>query len=265
MNNEKLWKQVIAILASDEFRKRSRDYDRRQLIAIANSIGGQRMLVVHSSVISELQRIPHSNESRAVDAIAGIERYSAPKVEIFMVSHSWLRPAIRRADAHPDTPDHRKAKAIQEFVKWRIQWVQHHHGFTPEIYFWIDYCCIDQSQRTSALPLLPLWVACCERFLRIEAPDYSERAWCRLEALMSNVYSFADHHTSITPDYECRWPYTGREVTAALKDPRSGKATDPADQPLLKRLTELAEEPTARTERTERLRIDEASVKCFRL
>jgi hypothetical protein len=40
-----------------------------------------------------------------------------------------------------------------------------------------------------------------ERFLRIETPDYDEHAWCRVEPLLSHVFSFADYHVAIGLDF----------------------------------------------------------------
>lgn len=47
----------------------------------------------------------------------------------------WLRPD------HPDTHDNVKAKALLEFAKFRKQWVEKNHGFTPKLFFWIDVAC----------------------------------------------------------------------------------------------------------------------------
>jgi hypothetical protein len=190
--------------------------------------------------LAELGRIPRSEEGQAVDAIRGIDSFGAPVVEVFMVSHRWLRPSLDPLLPHPDNPGGDKARALAEFSRWRRQWVLTRHGFLPEIFYWIDYSCIDQDNAAAAVPLLPLWVACCERFLRIETEDYDERAWCRVEPLLSCVFSFADHHVSIRPDFRYRWPHFGAAVARPLLDPQGGKLTNPDDRSLIRPLVEVA-------------------------
>src|SRR5262249_50772976 len=180
---EALWARVSAVLSADNFREIASGFDRRSLMLLANACGGPPMRLLHWRRLVELGRLPHSDEGEAVDAIAGIDHFGAPEVEVFMVSHRWLRPSLDRRGLHPHGPRGGKARALCEFSLWRRAWVQNGHGFLPEIYYWIDYSCIDQARTEESIPLLPLWVACCERFLRIETPDYDERTWCRLERI----------------------------------------------------------------------------------
>ncbi len=259
-----IWGRVAAVLAAEEFRAHASGFDRLPLIRMTNALGGPTMRLLHWRKLEELGRIPHSGEGHAVDAVAGVEAFGAPLVEIFMVSHRWLRPSRDRSVAHPDGAGHEKARAIHEFSLWRRQWVRHQHGFLPEIYYWIDYCCIDQTNTEPAVPLLPLWVACCERFLRIETPDYHERAWCRVEPLLARVFSFADHQVSIGPDYRCRWPDTGTEAAAPLLDPRAGLVTNPEDLRLINPLAELAAAARPAADR-DAVQLGSTAVRCFRL
>jgi hypothetical protein len=223
------------------------------------------MRLLHWKKLVDLQRIPRSDERESVDAISGIDDFGAPDVEVFMVSHRWLRPSIDRTQAHPDGVGNEKAKTINEFSLWRREWVLKRHRFLPEIYYWIDFCCMDQSNTEGAVPMLPLWIACCERFLRIETVDYEERTWCRVEPLLSYVFSFADHHVSIGLDFRFKWPYTGVRAEAAILDPCTGKTTCPEDMGLIRPLVELAiQAPPASSGRTN-LRFGETTMKCFRL
>jgi hypothetical protein len=256
-----LWEGVLGILADRQFHVWGKGFDRRGLIARANSLGGPTMRLLHWGRLADLARLPRSDESEAVDAIGGIDEYGAPSVEVFMVSHRWLRPSLDATRSHPDDPEGRKARAINEFSTWRRNWVLHRHGFLPEIYYWIDYSCMDQENTAGAVPLLPLWVACCERFLRVETEDYDERTWCRLEPLLSYAFSFADHHVSIGLDFRCSWPQTGVETRRPILDPRGGKLTNPDDMRLIIPLTEVAE----RAQQSEVGRSRGAEVKCYSL
>jgi hypothetical protein len=223
------------------------------------------MRLLHWGRLFELGRLPHSDEGEAVDAIAGIDHFGAPAVEVFMVSHRWLRPSLDRRHSHPDGPENAKVKALNEFSLWRRQWVLHRHGFLPELYYWIDYSCIDQNHAEVAVPLLSLWVACCERFLRIETPDYDDRTWCRLEPLLSYCFSFADHHTSIEMDFRYRWPYHGTDSPRFILDPRTGKNTDPEDTRRIEPLVDLAVRLRPANQSRARVDLGKTRVKCFAL
>ena len=252
-------------LISARFRKHATSFDRRPLIRIANSLGGPQMKLIHWKRLRDLGRIPHSNEGHAVDAIAGIDTYGAPEVEIIMVSHRWLKPSLDRRTAHPDLPENTKAKAINEFSEWRRQWVLHKHGFLPEIYYWIDFPCIDQNDPSAAVPLLPIWVACCERFLRIDTQDYNSRAWCRLEPLLSYMYSFADHHLSIDLNYKSNWPDTGVETSLPILNPFDAQTTLPEDHKLILPLTRLATTAKPAKSAHTTVQFGGTTVKCFKL
>lgn len=260
-----LLERVHEQLESKEFQQRAAGFDRRPLIHIANSLGGPQMKLLHWKRLLELGRIPHSAELQTVEAIAGIDSFGAPEVEVIMISHRWLRPYLDRSMAHPDLADNKKAIAINEFSNWRRQWVLNKHGFLPEIFYWIDFACIDQTDTSAAVPLLPIWVACCERFLRIETDDYDSRAWCRLEPLLSYVYSFADYHLSIDLDYTSTWPDTGTEARLQILDPTIAETTLPDDFRLISPLTSLATQMKPANSGQSTVQFGGTTVKCFKL
>jgi hypothetical protein len=243
--SDSLWERTLGVLSGREFADSAGGFDRRRLIAQADTLGGPAMRLVHWERLAELGRIPRSNEGVAVAAADGIDRYGAGAVEIFMVSHRWLQPSLDPTRSHPDDATGSKARAINEFSVWRRKWVRHRHGFLPEVYYWLDYTCMDQDNTAAAVPLLPLWVACCERILRIETADYDARAWCRVEPLLAHTFSFADHQTAIGIGYRCRWPDTGMLVERPLLDPKGGQLTDPADMGLITGLVEIVERARA--------------------
>lgn len=264
-STQQFWDDAHSILSCDKFRVKASSFDRRGLIQRGDAIGGPQMLLLHSKRIEELGRIPHYDEQMATAAVRGIEEFGAQIVEVIMISHKWLRPSADPHLAHPDTEDNAKAIAINEFSKWRREWVSSRHGFIPEIYYWIDYSCVDQSNSADAIPLLPLWTACCERFLQIESEGYDDRAWCRLERMLSYVYSFADHHISISLNFRCSWPSTGTEVKKLILDPSEGATTDPNDLPYLKRLAVLAANTQPANTSQAKVTSGRTFVKCFQL
>lgn len=242
--NQDLLTKAIGVLKSETFTSRTiLSFDRRPAIKLANSVGGPRMKLIHSNVIASLGRIPRSSEGHARDAMELLDYGQYPSTEVFFFSHRWLRPNMDRSKGYPDTQNNVKAKALIEFVEWRQNWVSHNHGFVPTILFWIDYSCFDQDNLGPGIALLPLWTACCERFLRFETPSYHERAWCRLEPLLSAKFSFADHHTVIREGYTNSWPDTGQPSTSLLLDPTKGQLSDPTDLERIQPLIDLALDP----------------------
>jgi hypothetical protein len=259
------WDGVLAILASNEFRGRRAKIDRRPLIEAANSLGHCPMRVLHWQKLVDLGRIPRSDEGHAVDAIQGITAFRTPIVELFMVSHRWLRPSLDAAQSHPDNEYAHKASALNEFSLWRRKWVHVNHGFWPEIFYWIDYSCIDQENAAAAVPLLPLWVACCERFLRIETADYDDRAWCRVEPLLAYAFSFADHHVSIELDFCHRWPHFGKATERPILDPLEGKLTNADDMTLISPLVEIATHFHSVNNNGAEFCLNKTAITCYRL
>ncbi len=230
---------VIGVLNDPMFRQSGSDFDRRNIIMAANEIGPP-MKLVHWHRLEQLGYLPDYCSSCAEDALAGINQFGAPNVEIFMVSHRWLNASMDGCISHPDDAHSTKAKALVEFSRWRRDWVMRRHGFFPEIYYWIDYCCFDRSNLSTNMAMLPVWIACCERVLCIETHDYHSRAWCRLELLLSYAFNFADHQTVIDLTFLAVSSHVGREETHVLRRPRAGRLTDASDAKYIEALELIA-------------------------
>jgi len=132
-------------------------------------------------------------------------------------------------------------------------------------YYWIDYTCIDQNDRATAIPLLPLRVACCERFLRVETADYDQRAWCRLEPLVSHVYSFADHQVSIGLDFRNPWPKVDKETRRPIFDSREGQLTCLDDTARILPLIDVAMKTRPADLSEDVVSFESTTVKCYEL
>ena len=231
--------KVRAMIQHPLFQRSGRNFDRRELIKAANSLG-PTMRLLHWAQLQETGQIPAFDQNKAENALSGIDKYGAPGVEIFMLSHRWLRPSIDVTQSHPDDSSSSKARAIIEFTNWRRRWVQTRHGFVPQLFYWIDYSCLDRRDMANNITMLPLWVACCERVLCFETDDYHSRAWCRLELLLSHVFGFADHQTVIDPGFRAQFATEGREQRLILEAPSKGDMTDPIDLDAIRRLEALA-------------------------
>lgn len=221
------------------FRRSGASFDRRKLIEAANAIGPP-MRLLHWRKLAALGQLPDFTSAETDDALSGIRRFGAPNVEIIMVSHRWLRPSISPGQSHPDDVDGTKAMALAEFSRWRRDWVARNHGFAPEIYYWIDYCCFDQSDLAGNMSMLPLWIACCERMVCFETDDYQNRAWCRVEQLLSYTFNFADHHTVIGRGFQASVAGDGRAEFYLITRPTEGNLTDPGDLEHVRMLEALA-------------------------
>ena len=260
-----LFNSVKKVISEKSFLENSKSFDRRPLIERTNALGGQRMKLLHWEVLKECEEIPRSTDEKTVDAIEGIETYDVSKVEVIMVSHQWLRPSLNKDEAHPDSAEHLKASSLNQYSNWRRSWVMQNHDFYPEIFYWIDYSCLDQNNPNAGVPLLPLWVASCERFLKIDTPNYNQRAWCRLEPLLSHVFSFADHLNTIDLNFKCNWPNTGAKKFQTLLDPVKGLTTDPNDMPLIKELVDLTKDASAASGYFKMINFNSTKLKTFHL
>src|SRR5262245_4416264 len=231
--------EVASALHNTAFRRAGESFDRRSLIEHAKSIG-PRMRLLHWQRLEKLEQLPNFANLEAEDAVTGVKRFGAPAVEIFMVSHRWLRPSLDPASAHPDDERATKARALTEFSHWRRAWVSKHHGFLPEIFYWIDYCCFDQSTAADGIKMLPLWIASCERLLCFETADYHDRAWCRLELLLSYTFGFADHQTVIGPGFRADALGEGTGDVHVLDRPTTGRLTVVGDAARIEQLEQFA-------------------------
>ena len=115
---------------------------------------------MHWRRLVQLGYLFNCSNSSSEDAPSSINRFGAPTVEIFMVSHRWLCASTDASLSHPDDEDSGKPKALVEFSTWRRERVRRRHGFLPEVCYWIDYCCFDRSNLSVNMAMLPLWIAC---------------------------------------------------------------------------------------------------------
>ena len=80
-------------------------------------------------------------------------------VDAFL-SHSWHDPPAE------------KWRLLQQ---WRAEFVRTN---SREANIWLDRCCIDPSNLEAALPLLPIYLASCDKLLALRGPTYLNRLWC---------------------------------------------------------------------------------------
>ena len=63
---------------------------------------------------------------------------------------------------------------------------------------WIDWPCVDQSNKLPEIAALPAYVACCSGIMAAYNETYMTRAWCRVEIL--NAFAFCGCNTTFAKD-----------------------------------------------------------------
>jgi hypothetical protein len=61
--------------------------------------------------------------------------------------------------------------------------------FISDVAFWLDYNSVDQDNTTPGICALPLYVGACPVILYHETEGYEDRAWTRIERVLSYTYS----------------------------------------------------------------------------
>ena len=134
---------------------------------------------------------------------------------------------------HPDDAAATKARALIEYADWLEWWLglekanrsdvvlgyeadgeckcgpcEYHRPGRPakskmgdipfnehtELFFWIDFCCVDQSDPSADMVALPASVSVCSSILCYGTPGYEQRSWCQVELLMAERRSL---HTRV--------------------------------------------------------------------
>ena len=108
-----------------------------------------------------------------------------------------------------------------------------------DVAFWIDYTSIDQDDKIPGINALPLYVGACPMILCHETDEYEERAWTRLERVLSFAYSGSAIAMSIKSGFLHR-KQRGAKEKRQLTDPRQGAITKDSDRPILEALCDAA-------------------------
>lgn len=171
----------------------------------------------------------------------------------------------------PDSADHEKAIALIEIVKWLQSetpgvtnsnqaaspgqgtaelgalfghtWKQIPSDLT-NIFFWIDYCCVDQCNDMNKgmdMAALPACVALSNYFVAYWNSEYASRAWCQVELMLTNSYATNCNIIHLTKGF--RYDESLKYVSAewlTVPDPRQGLITSEDDRPVVSSLTLVA-------------------------
>jgi len=182
------------------------------------------MRVISWKTLQKLGRIPRSDDclrdgfTVSVDSLIDMDN-----AEIWFFSHRWSRPL----ETLPDDAANSKAEALVKIgSNYSLSWQK-------ELYYWIDFACVDQSCPLPGIEMLPLYVALCDDFCCYCTPDYEMRAWTRLERWL---------RVSVTGDPSLGVLASANISAVDVTDPVAGGITVKDDMQHVSRLTELGKQ-----------------------
>ena len=150
-------------------------------LELIEKVGAPAMRVLSSKALASYGAIPPFSANLTVDAKEALQDRGV----VMFVSHRWLRSA----SGEPDDDARTKFKALVAFAHYYEHFYCRQAG-ARNIYFWIDYACIDQDNMLPGVQSLPLYVAASNDLLVYETKDYADRAWCCAEMVLA--YCFND-------------------------------------------------------------------------
>lgn len=116
------------------------------------------------------------------------------------------------------------------------------HLGLDDIWFWIDYTCVDQDAPMSGIHALPLYVSICHAIVCFETLDYNERAWCRLERAVAYAFMNKGHRPfAIQPGFVNEGGQDATLKKCRIDDPMQGMITDMADMKAVENISAIAQ------------------------
>ena len=229
--------------------------------------------------LGRIPRSNEGHAINAIDAVRkhGADDSNYCKAAFVMFSHRWKRPLWSEklsknvdwgSDEHfnardggdyigdPDDDKHSKARSLINWVKWFKQEVSTigHFGtqsgafqscsvspHTEEVYFWIDWPCIDQTNPAPGVAALPAYVSTCHAICAAWNAEYASRAWCRVELITAQA--FMKNGDRIFVCEETTTPLLHGSVQkekVQILHPLDGEITNEADRKVVERLQEAA-------------------------
>ena len=209
----------------------------------------------------------------------GTSAANFPNAIILFFSHRWLRPnhckeermdliwgTEERKNAmekgyvvgYPDSGDDEKATALVHYARWlRAQMLRSNVAFPYfpisddlEVFYWIDFCCVDQTNPGPDMKALPAYVAVSAGILSYFSEGYKDRAWCRVELMLAHSFMASGNNVYVLPQnfrYEGHQqgiddPPLGRAFS--FPDPLEGNITNNDDWAIVRTLRQVASEST---------------------
>eukprot|EP00794_Sanderia_malayensis_P011971 gene11971-13208_t len=126
--------------------------------------------------LDHIGKTPKSNEgyTLTLEEAAYICKSTDKIFTYYFLSHRW------ETREHPD-PLGKKSAICSTYGKTRSTWL--FSGKTEEVFFWIDYASIDQSNFPPFIAALPLYCSGAQLVMVPYHEEYEERGWCLVERL----------------------------------------------------------------------------------
>ena len=235
--------------------------------------------------LGRIPRSTEGHAIDAIDAVRkhGADDNNYSKAVLVMFSHRWKRPQWCEAlgkdvawgsDEHsaalaaghyigdPDDAEHSKARALINWAKWfkddvsKVGILGTKSGtfqtldLSPkleEVYFWIDWPCVDQTNPAPGVAALPTYVSTCHAICAAWNDEYADRAWCRVELITAQAFMRTGDRIFVCEETSAPL-LTGQRVhkeRVQVLHPLDGKLTNEDDRKVVQRLQEAAFESTA--------------------
>jgi hypothetical protein len=108
-----------------------------------------------------------------------------------------------------------------------------------EVAFWVNFACVDQDDPLRGIATLPLYVGACPVILCHETDGYEDRAWTRVERVLSLAYSGSSIAMSVKSGFLHRRQVLANEMRI-VSDPKDGSITNEGDRPVIEALCNAA-------------------------
>ena len=117
-----------------------------------------------------------------------------------------------------------------------------------EIFYWIDWPCVDQTNPAADMAALPATAAICHMAVTAWSADYSSRAWCQVELMMMHAFNTTGAAVLVVEEgfVDTNQPRVQSE-RVTVPDPAGGDLTNENDRSLIIRLREVSTSSTAFT------------------
>jgi hypothetical protein len=175
-------------------------------------------------------------------------------------SAEWLEAAV--AEKHyvgmPDSEGNDKARDLIEWMRW-LKWrtsreTKFMENYLPrkcrDVYFFIDWPCVDQTDPVAEICALPAFVSSCSLIASYFTEEYKGRAWCQAELLVARAFCALPvvMRVPLGFKHEEQLFLTAGQLT--LPDPSNEETamiTNQEDRPTILELTTCARESRAFT------------------
>jgi len=131
-------------------------------------------------ISAALQRVLTTGGRKIGSDIASAEDEAERRIVLVYLSHTWSRKD------NPDTEGAQKARGLVRFARWFMERATRHQ-MQCELFFWVDYCCLDVDIDVG-IQALPLYVATCTEILTWQTPDFDRRCWTMVERLLAYCF-----------------------------------------------------------------------------